>query len=180
MLSFPVDLATAAAASTLVFSSSCLFGATQGLGKHIWDLGIDGQSPASATLRLSIPLYVCYLSYVAANTFIKCSILWFYYRLFPSQGFCRAILAISILVVLTCGSSIFVIIFECSPAQSSWDWSVPRQSCIDILRFFVISSMVSTVTDVVIWSFPLPQLLKLQMERRRKLQLVLLFGAGAL
>jgi hypothetical protein len=182
LLTHSPDLAAAAAASAIVFSSCCLFAAAQGLGKHIWDLGFDGTSPSSnnASLRISIPLYICYLSYVAASTFIKCSILASYYRLFPSQIFRRSMLVLGGLVVLTCISSILVIIFECYPVQSSWDWITPRKNCIDILRFFVVSSMINAATDIIIWACPLPQLFKLRMSRRCKLQLVILFGAGAL
>jgi hypothetical protein len=64
--------------------------------------------------------------------------------------------------------------------KSSWDWFSPRENCIDILRFFVISSWISTIIDIVIWGFPLPHFFKLQMKPRRKFHLVLLFGAGAL
>jgi hypothetical protein len=176
------DLAAAASVSAIMFSSCCLFAAAQGLGKHIWDLAIDGQSPSSnnAILRISIPLYICYLSYVAASTFIKCSIIASYYRLFPSQMFRRSMLVLGGLVVLMCISSILVIIFECYPVQSSRDWITPRKNCIDILRFFVISSMISTITDIIIWACPLPQFFKLRMKRRRKLQVVILFGASAL
>jgi len=176
-----VDFAAAAAASAIVLSTCCLFAATQGLGKHIWDLGLDN-SPSShnASLRISIPLFICYLSYLAANNFIKCSILASYYRLFPGQSVRRILLVLSGLVALNCISSILVGIFECYPVKSSWDWFSPRENCIDILRFFVISSWISTIMDIVIWGFPLPHFFKLQMKPRRKFHLVLLFGAGAL
>ncbi|KAN0098506.1 hypothetical protein V8E51_014169 [Hyaloscypha variabilis] len=172
--------AAAAAASAIVLSTCCLFAATQGLGKHIWDLGLDN-SPSShnASLRISIPLFICYLSYLAANNFIKCSILASYYRLFPGQSVRRILLVLSGLVALNCISSILVGIFECYPVKSSWDWFSPRENCIDILRFFVISSWISTIIDIVIWGFPLPHFFKLQMKPRRKFHLVLLFGAGA-
>jgi hypothetical protein len=182
ILSPSLDFAAAAAASAIVLSSCCLFAAAQGLGKHIWDLGIDIQSPsaAHASLRISIPLYICYLSYLAANTFIKCSILASYYRLFPSQTFRRILLFLGGLVLLTSISSVLSIIFECYPVKSSWDWFSPIESCINILRFFFVSSMISTITDIIIWGCPLPQLFRLQMKPRRKFQLVLLFSAGAL
>ena len=182
LLTLSSDFAAAAAASAVVLSTCCLFAAAQGLGKHIWDLGIDIQSPSSAraSLRISIPLYICYLSYLAGNTLVKCSIIASYYRLFPGQTFRRLLLVLSGLVVLTCISSILAIIFECYPIQSSWDWFSPIVKCINILRFFFVSSMISTITDIIIWGCPLPQLFRLQMKPRRKLQLVLLFGAGAL
>jgi hypothetical protein len=84
------------------------------------------------------------------------------------------------LVAVTCISSIIVGIFECYPMKSTWDWFSPREICIDILRFFVITSWISTITDIVIWGCPFPQFFKLQMKLRRKLQLIILFGAGAL
>jgi Fungal rhodopsin domain len=178
-----LDFAAAAAASAIVLSTCCLFAAAQGLGKHIWDLAIDSQSPSSAhasLLRISIPLYICYLSYLAANTFIKCSIIASYYRLFPSQMFRRILMLLGCLVVLTCCSSVLVIIFECYPVKSSWDWFSPRENCIDILRFFVVTSMISTISDIILWCCPFPQFFRLQMKPRRKFQLVLLFSAGAL
>jgi hypothetical protein len=176
-----LDFAAAAAASAIVLSTCCLFAAAQGLGKHIWDLGIDSSTSShNASLRISIPLYICYLSYLAANTFIKCSILASYYRLFPGQRFRRFLLVLGGLVAATCVSSILVGIFECYPVKSSWDWFSPRENCIDILRFFVVSSWISTITDIIIWCCPFPQFFRLQMKLRRKLQLILLFGAGAL
>jgi hypothetical protein len=182
LLTLSSDFAAAAAASAVVLTTCCLFAAAQGLGKHIWDLGIDIQAPSSAhaSLRISIPLYICYLSYLVGNTLVKCSIIASYYRLFPGQTFRRLLLVLNGLVVLTCISSILAIIFECYPIKSSWDWFSPIEKCINILRFFFVSSMISTITDIVIWGCPLPQLFKLQMKPTRKLQLVLLFGAGAL
>jgi hypothetical protein len=84
------------------------------------------------------------------------------------------------LVAVSCVSSILVGVFECYPVKSSWDWFSPRENCIDILQFFVISSWISTAMDIVIWCCPFPQFFRLQMEARRKFQLILLFGAGAL
>jgi len=167
-----------AAILQMLFSASCIYGKTLGLGKHIWDIGLI-QNPTK-TIPITITLGACYICYASAITFTKFTLIAAYRRIIPIQRFRWIILGIGVLAAAMYLASGFAVFFECIPFKSSWDWTIKRDSCIDILVFFLASSVMNTVTDVALWVAPLRILWKLQMRRKSRIQVMLLFAVGSL
>ena len=71
-------------------------------------------------------------------------------------------------------AEIFLSIFQCTPVNATWDPNM-KGSCIDILLAACIPGAINVVSDLATVLLPLPLILKLQLERTRKIQLVGIF-----
>lgn len=72
---------------------------------------------------------------------------------------------------------LFVFVFQCSPVRKLVDATgmVPG-TCLDLYVFYLISLMIRLVTNIAIFSLPIPKLLKLQTKWQAKMGLVFIFG----
>jgi hypothetical protein len=76
---------------------------------------------------------------------------------------------------------VFVVIFQCIPVQKLWNPSdTVHGNCIDLTVFYYISFGIKLATDMVLFTLPIPQLLKLHVGGLRKAGLLLMFGLGLL
>ncbi|CZT52014.1 uncharacterized protein RSE6_13247 [Rhynchosporium secalis] len=168
--------ATVATGCLAVFS---IVGANLGLGKHIMDILRDHNDPKlEATQRIVLLTYGCWMSYAVANALTKLSIIASCLRIFLNPFF-RSFMWFMVVVVTLQGiASCFTIIFECDPAPSSWDWTVKRKSCIDIQGFFVSISIFNVLTDFAILVAPAFCFWKIQMARKKKVELIALYSIG--
>ncbi|PBP27865.1 integral membrane protein [Diplocarpon rosae] len=174
-------LILAAVLFTVSFSTFSIVGARLGLGEHIWNIMReqgDFRSIVERTELLIKLLYCCYSSYSMAISFTKLSIIASYLRLFPGKKFRRLLYTIGAGVMLQGVISVVVIVFECEPASSSWDWDVPRRKCIDIQLFFYVSSGINVASDFALWVAPLGHFWKSKMPRKQKIELTLLYAVG--
>lgn len=117
--------------------------------------------------------------------FPKCAILLFYRQLFHVHRSLR----ISVWIGLT---ACFVIYFTGIPLNAVYQAPKPGQTWKQLLEheeitggreimyWGAVQGFLSVVLDLYIFVLPLPILFKLQMPRRRKTQLVALFGTGLL
>lgn len=178
-------LLLAASLSQIVFAIFAIIGAKRGLGKHIWDFPLVSATATSLgqlsliKLREVIVILFCiYVAYALAITFTKLSLIASYLRVFPDKRFRQLMYVISASVILLCIASTIVIIFQCNPASSAWDWSIRRDQCLNIHTFLYASSAINTCTDFVLWAAPLPLVWKLHMSKKAKVGLAFLFGCG--
>lgn len=110
---------------------------------------------------------------------VKISVLLLYNRIFVGEGFRRLLWATGVFisactVVLVLGS-----IFQCQPVSAAWD-TLPGAHCIEIGTMWMVMACLNVLTDLIILFAPLPQLWRLQMKMRMKMQLIGIFGIGAL
>lgn len=72
---------------------------------------------------------------------------------------------------------LFVFVFQCSPVRKLVDATgMVRGTCLDLYVFYLIALVIRLVTDIAIFSLPIPKLLKLQTTIQAKVGLVLVFG----
>ena len=71
-------------------------------------------------------------------------------------------------------------IFQCTPVPFSWDgWTgESKGKCINVNLFSWIRGGVEIGIDLAIISLPLPILYRLQMDWRKKIQVMLMFCVG--
>jgi hypothetical protein len=82
-------------------------------------------------------------------------------------------------IVIACNVWVFISQFiQCIPLSSIWDPAVPGK-CIG-LAVPLGNSILHIVTDFIIIALPLPALIKLKMNARRKIGLVMVFSLGFL
>ncbi|KAL4937701.1 hypothetical protein BDV06DRAFT_226709 [Aspergillus oleicola] len=122
--------------------------------------------------------YAYQLVYPITVGLVKFSILAQYYRIFEVRNFRFQVVAVGIFVLLYTIICIFVNAFEChSKPWRAWDPSFPT-GCNNLPATYFSTAAITIFTDLVILVMPLPQLMKLNLHRRRKYALFAIFLTG--
>lgn len=135
--------------------------------------------PPLLTVQL---FYVGESFYLAILALTKMSILCFYLRIFPNTTF-RAVSYVVLFWVAASGIvSIFVQIFQCTPINFIWEgWKKGEfgpYKCIDINALGFATAASSIAQDIAIIVMPLPLLARLNVSRRCKLGIMIMFSLG--
>lgn len=75
--------------------------------------------------------------------------------------------------------SVFTTVFMCRPISYFWNHDQEGR-CIDREVIWFLNASVGLVTDSATLIIPIPTLIKLQMPRRLKIELISLFSLGAM
>ncbi|KAL8711095.1 MAG: hypothetical protein Q9220_004476 [cf. Caloplaca sp. 1 TL-2023] len=73
--------------------------------------------------------------------------------------------------------AILLTVFECTPVKKSWEKTIPG-SCIDLQTFFFANAAFNVITDVMVMALPIPIIAKLQINRKQRIGLGLIFFVG--
>ncbi|PQE23730.1 integral membrane protein [Rutstroemia sp. NJR-2017a WRK4] len=162
--------------------------------RHIWDVPYN-----RITSGLQFVM-ITQIIFSLSQTLTKCSMLALIYRIMSNgKRFKRA--AIAATALITGQGLIFIIVsiqVHLSPAQlpicnkrrtnqttspPSHYWTLtfqPQPECINQVVHLAFAGCFNTLTDLIIVLFPVPTVLKLQLPRRQRIIVVLLFAAGLL
>ncbi|KAL8656809.1 MAG: hypothetical protein Q9226_002547 [Calogaya cf. arnoldii] len=163
-------------------------------GVHQWNVPQEEVAPfieVSTRVILRLSLLTCNanmhvqlqyfgeIAYYLAAFMTKISILWFIIRVFKPHR--RAILSARIfmgLMALYYLPALFFRIFRCNPVRKTWDPAV-EGTCVGSEKgILYFDCVVSLLTDIAIFGFPVPLVWKLQTSVRRKLRILLVFASG--
>ncbi|KAL4904223.1 hypothetical protein BDW74DRAFT_168622 [Aspergillus multicolor] len=101
-----------------------------------------------------------------------------YYRIFETRNFRIQVIVVGIFVLLYTIICTFVNAFEChSKPWRAWDPSFP-EGCNNLSAMYFSTAAMTIFTDLVILMMPIPQLIKLNLNPRRKYALVAIFLTG--
>ncbi|KIW49853.1 hypothetical protein PV05_11496 [Exophiala xenobiotica] len=169
-------LMVAAGLFATAFSAMAIVGVRYGLGRHVWDLpqDLDLVEKIKKTIQT---LWICQVMYVTALMLVKMSIVVSYIRVFPTTTFRRTMYALSAAILGVWICSILVTIFQCKPVQGAWDFTLPR-NCLPIVNFYYFSTAFSIFTDFLLCTLPLPVFWRLNLPRRQKYVVSMLFAIG--
>jgi hypothetical protein len=131
------------------------------------------------TNRDKQPFFVSVPIYSIALFLTKVSILLLYLRLFPDKQFVKTCWVIIASMAAFLIWTVFGWMFMCTPVDYFWIKSI-KGRCFNPLWVYFTNAPFQIVTDFVLFGLPLPILRKLQLPRRQKTSLVLLFGIGLL
>jgi hypothetical protein len=152
-----------------------------GYGKDMYLL-----TPDEITMTMQL-LYSGELIYQAVATSTKLSILYFYLRVFPFAVFPALRIAIysTMAITVAWGVSLTVpYIFQCTPISYMWEgptMSLLRPgSCINLSAYAWSNGALSIALDLWLMVLPFPELAKLRLEWRKKLQVIGMFALGGL
>ncbi|TKW54162.1 hypothetical protein CTA1_6678 [Colletotrichum tanaceti] len=155
-----------------------------GFGLHYWNI-----NPANARTILQI-VYAMQIVYileldVADSPLLtqhrlvsKFAICFFYMRVFDTPKFRRvarfffASLALEIILFL------FLTTFQCVPIQAIWDKEIQGR-CLNISYIGYGGAILSILNDIILIVLPIPDLMKLQMNRTKKVEVAFMFGLGS-
>jgi len=126
-------------------------------------------------------LYGTLMTYNLSLTFIKLSILYQYYRLFVSR-YMRYSVYIATAIVICFGlDTLLTTVFTCSPIRAYWDPTLEPQGkakCLNRFAAWFANGSINIATDIMILLLPMPEIRKLQMQKRQKIVLAFIFGLG--
>ncbi|KAI9681517.1 MAG: hypothetical protein M1817_002801 [Caeruleum heppii] len=145
-----------------------------GMGQHAAAIGIDG------VVRYLRGLFGYYILYILCLPSAKLSILLFYYRIFPTQHFRRAAYVVGGFIVFWCVGTIFASVFECKPVSYFWNQAIPgtEGKCVNVNIYYLLSGLITIITDVIILILPMPVVWKLQIPKSQKFALTGIFVLG--
>ncbi|KAL9592696.1 MAG: hypothetical protein Q9179_006454, partial [Wetmoreana sp. 5 TL-2023] len=146
-----------------------------GFGKHEVDL-----PPSLAhSHKADLLFWVAQLFYKSCILCTKESICFLYLRLFNvgHRRFRIAVIVSMIFIALYYIIAILITVFECTPVQKSWEKQLPG-SCIDLQTFFFANAAFNVITDILVMALPIPAIAKLQITRKQRIGLGLIFFVG--
>jgi hypothetical protein len=127
-------------------------------------------------------MYLGNIFYACAITFTKLSIIVSYIRIFPFN-------TLHIVMYITAGVTVALFIaaipatvFQCKPVSAAWDLTMDNTTakCYDLTKFLYASTAVNVTTDLVLCIAPLPYFWNLQLPRKQKIVISVLFFIGGL
>lgn len=145
-------------------------------GIHAWNLTVPQMRQVLYWFNVTA------IEYGLTIMLTKLSILMLFRRVFiPPRWsvFDITLRALECLLVLFYVSTSIVKIAQCSPREKIWNRQLPGR-CINVNNLLNTSGMFNFVTDVVILLIPVKSVWKLQMKRKKKVQIVAVFTVGAI
>ena len=146
-----------------------------GMGLHYDTLSI---SDKLAQLK---PFWVSIWVYNLAISCTKFSILLQYLRIFPQNSMrmsCYILMAV--VFVYSCWT-FFSAIFACKPISFFWNPTMPGGgTCLNRFAVWFANASINIVTDIATGILPLPVLKELQLPKRQKIALMIVFALGGL
>ncbi|OAL56539.1 hypothetical protein IQ07DRAFT_554538 [Pyrenochaeta sp. DS3sAY3a] len=146
-----------------------------GWDRHVYDIPFNKFTPTS---KIAMAAKVVF---VAAATFTRLSLQCFYYRLVSDTGKRWFVWLVHLNVAYTVGifiSFTFVAIFLCDPVRNYWIIGAPPETCMDEGVVTLICGIINCVADLVTTITPIPLVMSLQMPRRQRIAVAVLFGMG--
>ncbi|OBT41709.1 hypothetical protein VE00_07821 [Pseudogymnoascus sp. WSF 3629] len=144
-----------------------------GLGRHQASL-----APEVALENLKA-LWLAIIVYYTSLGFVKSSIIVQYLRIFVDRR--MRTICWSLLVVVTLYSliTVFLAAFTCYPVHFFWDANaVGPHTCLDQKSLWFANASLNIVSDIVVLICPMPALRKLQLPKRQKIGVMLVFALG--
>ncbi|KAI2602817.1 hypothetical protein GGR54DRAFT_622630 [Hypoxylon sp. NC1633] len=143
-----------------------------GLGKHVWDLGSEGQ------LKNYLKgFYVSITLYNVGLMFVKLAFLAHYYRALAVRKMRLTFLVAMVIIGCWSLSQIIVGISVCDPISGFWE-NPADSSCIPNYQQWYINAAGNIATDIAIFVLPLPVLVHLHLPRAQRLVLIGIFSLG--
>jgi hypothetical protein len=113
------------------------------------------------------------------QVFAKTSLLLLYHRIFTTPWFKMAC-KIGMVFLVTHGSAyIMVIVFQCKPIAFIWNKNLTGK-CVDLPSVGLSGAVFSIIEDIVILVLPIHECKNLQIGKKKKWALALMFSLGSL
>ena len=112
--------------------------------------------------------------------FVKISVLCFYLRIFgpdPTFRLCN-----SILIFVVAAWAVATVLTEgliCRPWSAAWTANAPPPKCGNPDLAYWVPNIVNVATDILVLILPLPSISRLQISKRRRIGLSMVFLTGS-
>ncbi|OHE92570.1 integral membrane protein [Colletotrichum orchidophilum] len=167
------DWMTLATAGILAATLGCVIATAElGFGLHYWNV-----NPENAQTILQL-YYAVQMLYIIVLILAKLTILALFARVFPDRKFQIINKLVFVFLILHGLIFVFVIMFECTPIAGIWDRTIDRQ-CVDLNAVAMASAILSIVEDIVIFTMPIQQLIRLQLSFKKKIAVGFMLSLGS-
>ncbi|KAH7393460.1 hypothetical protein BKA64DRAFT_755623 [Cadophora sp. MPI-SDFR-AT-0126] len=160
----------------LTMTSTAWVIAVTGFGQHtFWLL-------TRQVVRALKFFWISELLYLSAITFTKLSLLLFFRRIFPSNGFRKATVWAGAFIITSNISLFMALAFQCMPVHgvwTNWMYKTPPVQCINVFAAVYIAAGMSITHDILILCMPIPTLWSLNLGLQKKINLMVMFGVGS-
>ncbi|KAI0503426.1 hypothetical protein F5B22DRAFT_629115 [Xylaria bambusicola] len=168
---YAILFASALAAGYL--SLSWLVSERGGLGRPAADLTLSEQKLARKAF------IVAWFIQGWANSFVRLSILAFFRQIFPGRRFRTVVTIVQIAVIAYLIAITIGFAAICQPFHRNFDITPEQvEYCGNQSLQFLLSAIFNLALDLIIFTLPMPILWNLQMNTRRKVSLIFVFGLG--
>ncbi|KAI9816883.1 MAG: hypothetical protein M1827_001528 [Pycnora praestabilis] len=116
--------------------------------------------------------------YKVTITLTKTSILLLYLRLLITPVFRRVAFVVMAFVIGYGTSSFFAGIFQCLPIAKAYDHSITGGGCLNLTAFWFSNAGANIFGDLLIFTLPLPVIGRLNLPKRQRIGLILVFALG--
>ncbi|CAG8131748.1 unnamed protein product [Penicillium olsonii] len=157
--------------NSYVFMCLDIVEAVSGMGMHFIDIPPHIFERQMKAFWLTIPFYN------AAVLCAKASILMQYFRVFPTQRM-RVVCWIMISILGIYGTwAVLSAFLNCIPVAKFWDDSI-QGSCLSKTALWFSNASMHIATDLAILIIPIPALIAVDLPRRQKFALMIMFALG--
>ncbi|KAK4184312.1 hypothetical protein QBC35DRAFT_59500 [Podospora australis] len=144
-----------------------------GLGKHVADL--PPTTNFSAALEL---FYYGEATYYITVSLTKMSILFLYLRIIPHRVYKIINWSMMVFVGLTAFTCVVAGIFQCNPIRRAWHPEIDG-TCFNQVALYLANAGLNIGQDLIIYVLPVKTLWQLQLPRKQRIALILVFVVGA-
>ncbi|TPX09914.1 uncharacterized protein E0L32_008936 [Thyridium curvatum] len=144
-----------------------------GLGKHLGDL------PPTTNFSASLELfYFGEAIYYITVSLTKISILCLYLRLIPQRSYRYISYGLMVFVGLTGFCCVLAGVFQCNPIHKAWNPEL-EGTCFNQVALFMSNAGLNIAQDIIIYLFPIKRFWEIQLPRKQRIALILVFVVGA-
>ncbi|KAJ5796903.1 uncharacterized protein N7518_005443 [Penicillium psychrosexuale] len=157
--------------NSYVFMGLDIIEAVSGMGVHFKDIPPNIFERQMKAFWLTIPFYN------AAVLCAKASILMQYFRVFPTHRM-RVVCWIMITILAVYGTWAVISAFlNCIPVAKFWDDSI-QGFCLNKTNLWFSNASMHISTDIAILIIPIPALMAVDLPRKQKVALMIMFALG--
>ncbi|KAL3262299.1 hypothetical protein ABHI18_002887 [Aspergillus niger] len=160
-------------ATDVVFFAFLVIEIQNGLAENEADLAPEVVRRQLKALWITIPLYNLTL------TLTKLSLIFLYRRLFPTHTYRILLILTLIFVIITGLWMVLSTLLFCIPINAFWDTSIPH-TCLPEDVVWCLNAAFQITTDLILVVLPLPILANLNLPKRQKAALLVIFALGFL
>ncbi|KAJ5689365.1 hypothetical protein N7462_003757 [Penicillium macrosclerotiorum] len=157
--------------NSFIFMGLDIVEATSGMGMHLKDIPPKILERQMKAFWLTVPFYN------AAVLCAKASILMQYFRVFPTRRMrivCWTMITILSIYGIWCIISAFL---NCIPVAKFWDDSIPG-FCLSKPALWFSNASMHITTDLAILIIPIPALIAIDIPKKQKIVLMIMFALG--
>ncbi|GAB1314854.1 Rhodopsin domain-containing protein [Madurella fahalii] len=145
-----------------------------------WGLGLQEihDLPSENIYNFGLLQYMGAPFYITSILGFKLALLFSYLRFVPNGTYRHTIIGVIVAAIMFHLSFLLVQLNLCQPARKQWNPDITYGSCLPGAPFYTSMASITIVFDVTVMFLPFPLLVKLRIQKRKKLVLLGLLCLG--